>query len=62
MSKSNQDRKRIGKAGWLPFWNGSKFNKRLMSKRVRQHDKKNYKLNFSSSEPEITDEEKFNNE
>ena len=39
MSKSNQDRKRIGKTGWLPFWNGNKFNKRLMSKRVRQYNK-----------------------
>ena len=39
MSKSNQDRKRIGKTGWLPFWNGNKFNKRLVSKRVRQHNK-----------------------
>ena len=41
MSKSNQNRKRIGKTGWLPFWNGSKFNKRLISKRVRQYNKAN---------------------
>ena len=44
MSKSNQDRKRIGKTGWLPFWNGSKFNKRLISKRVRQYNKANDEL------------------
>lgn len=44
MSKSNQERKRIGKTGWLPFWNGSKFNKRLMSKRVRQYNKSNGEL------------------
>jgi hypothetical protein len=44
MSKSNQNRKRIGKTGWLPFWNGSKFNKRLMSKRVRQYNKVNDEL------------------
>ena len=40
MKKSNQNRKRIGKTAWLPFWNGNKFNKRLISKRVRQHNKK----------------------
>ena len=36
----NKDRKKISKSGWMPFWWGSKFNKRLSSKRVRQQEKK----------------------
>lgn len=40
MSKNNQNRKRIGRVGWLPFWYGNKFNKRLVAKRVRRENKK----------------------
>ena len=36
----NKDKKKIAKTGWMPFWWGSKFNKRLSSKRVRQQEKK----------------------
>lgn len=32
----NRDRKKIAKIGWMPFWWGNKFNKRLASKRARQ--------------------------
>ena len=35
----NKNRKRVGKIGWMPFWWGNKFNKRLTSKRARQHEK-----------------------
>ena len=31
------NKKRIGKVGWMPFWWGNKFNKRLASKRARKH-------------------------
>ena len=30
----------VGKSGWLPFWFGSKFNKRLMMKRIRQKERR----------------------
>ena len=30
----------IGKDGWLPFWFGSKFNKRLVRKRIRTVERK----------------------
>ena len=36
----NKDKKKVCETGWMPFWWGSKFNKRLRSKRVRQHEKK----------------------
>ena len=35
----NKDRKKIAKVGWMPFWWGNKFNKRLASKRARQAEK-----------------------
>ena len=35
----SQNKKRISKTGWMPFWWGNKFNKRLASKRVRQEGK-----------------------
>jgi hypothetical protein len=31
----NRDKKKIAKIGWMPFWWGNKFNKRLASKRAR---------------------------
>lgn len=37
----NKNKKRIAQVGWMPFWWGSKFNKRLASKRVRQSKKGN---------------------
>lgn len=36
----NRDKKRVAATGWMPYWWGSKFNKRLASKRARQHDKR----------------------
>ena len=39
MKIRNRDRKRIAKTGWIPFWWGNKFNKRLVSKKVRQKEK-----------------------
>ena len=36
----NKDKKKISETGWMPFWWGSKFNRRLSSKRVRQYEKK----------------------
>ena len=36
----NKDKKKISQPGWMPFWWGNKFNRRLSSKRVRQHEKK----------------------
>lgn len=36
----NRDRKRIASVGWMPFWWGSKFNKRLASKRTRQSNRR----------------------
>ncbi len=32
----NRDKKRIAQVGWMPFWWGNKFNKRLASKRARK--------------------------
>ena len=37
----NKNKKRIAQVGWMPFWWGNKFNKRLASKRVRQSKKGN---------------------
>jgi flavin reductase (DIM6/NTAB) family NADH-FMN oxidoreductase RutF len=31
---------KVAKTGWMPFWWGNKFNKRLASKRARQAEKK----------------------
>lgn len=36
----NKDKKRVAEVGWMPFWWGKQFNKRLASKRARQHNKK----------------------
>lgn len=36
----NKDKKKVAKVGWMPFWWGNKFNKRLASKRTRQEQKK----------------------
>lgn len=36
----NKDKKKVSESGWMPFWWGSKFNRRLSSKRVRQREKK----------------------
>lgn len=36
----NKDRKRVAQTGWMPFWWGNKFIKKLASKRARQHQKK----------------------
>lgn len=36
----NRVKKRVAAIGWMPFWWGNKFNKRLASKRARQHEKK----------------------
>ena len=36
----NRDKKRVAATGWMPYWWGNKFNKRLASKRARQHDKR----------------------
>lgn len=36
----NTDKKKVAKVGWMPFWWGNKFNKRLASKRARQQEKK----------------------
>lgn len=33
-------KKKLARIGWMPFWWGSKFNKRLASKRMRQQGKK----------------------
>jgi len=38
--KGNKKRKAIAEVGWMPFWWGNKFNKRLVSKRERQNIKK----------------------
>lgn len=35
----NKDKKRVAFVGWMPFWWGNKFNKRLASKRVRREIK-----------------------
>ena len=44
----NKDKKKVSETGWMPFWWGSKFNKRLSSKRVRQHEKKELEEEISS--------------
>lgn len=36
----NKDKKKVSETGWMPFCWGSKFNRRLSSKRVRQYEKK----------------------
>ena len=36
----NRVKKRIAEVGWMPFWWGNKFNKRLASKRARQYGKR----------------------
>lgn len=35
----NKDKKKVSKTGWMPFWWGNKFNKRLSSKRVRRKER-----------------------
>ena len=37
---NNKTKQALSKTGWMPFWWGNKFNKRLSSKRVRQENKK----------------------
>jgi hypothetical protein len=39
MKETSKTRKAIGKSEWLPFWFGQKYNKRLVSKRVRRYGK-----------------------
>jgi hypothetical protein len=51
----NKDKKKVSETGWMPFWWGNKFNRRLSSKRVRQYEKKEL-------EKEILSEEKNENE
>ena len=46
----NKNRKRVSKSGWMPFWFGNKFIKRLTSKRVRQHEKKEQKKESEDTE------------
>lgn len=36
----NKDKKRVARVGWMPFWWGNKFNKRLAEKRKRQKEKR----------------------
>lgn len=43
----NRDRKRVSEVGWMPFWWGNKFIKRLASKRVRQHEKEELKKKYT---------------
>lgn len=43
----NKDKKKVSEAGWMPFWWGSKFNRKLSSKRVRQHEKKELEKEMS---------------
>lgn len=38
--EGNRKRKAVAEVGWMPFWWGNKFNKRLASKRERQNEKK----------------------
>lgn len=51
----NKDKKKVSETGWMPFWWGNKFNRRLSSKRVRQHEKK--ELEKEIAEKEQKDEE-----
>ena len=46
----NKNRKRVAEVGWMPFWWGNKFIKRLSSKRVRRHEKKELKAEDSKNE------------
>ena len=46
----NKDKKRVSETGWMPFWWGNKFIKRLASKRVRQHEKQEVKKKHTESE------------
>ena len=39
----NKDKKRVAKIGYMPFWWGNKFNKRLAEKRKRQKEKRAFK-------------------
>jgi hypothetical protein len=32
--------KRVSRTGWMPFWWGNRFNRRLDSKRQREAEKK----------------------
>lgn len=36
----------IGKEGWLPFWFGNKFNKKLVRKRIRAMESKELQNNI----------------
>lgn len=36
----NRVKKRVAAVGWMPFWWGNKFSKRLASKRARQKKRK----------------------
>ena len=36
MKENKKILKTVSKSGWMPFWWGSKFNKRLSQKRLRQ--------------------------
>jgi hypothetical protein len=51
---TDEHKKKISETGWMPFWWGNKFNRRLSSKRVRQHEKK--ELEKELSEKETKDE------
>lgn len=44
----NRDKKRVAATGWMPYWWGNKFNKRLASKRTRQLSKKEVTLNSNN--------------
>jgi len=44
MKKGNAANKRIAQTGWMPFWYGNKFMKRLFNKRVRAKNKKEDKF------------------
>lgn len=46
----NKDKKRISETGWMPFWWGNKFIKRLASKRARQHEKQTLKKKYTEIE------------
>lgn len=40
LKMKNSKKKKIAEIGWMPFWWGNKFNKKLANKRVRQQLKK----------------------
>ena len=50
MIKGTKIRKIAGQTGWLPFYNGSKFNKRVASKRTRKYYKDGDIVDFRNSE------------